>query len=201
MFASYKLGKYLAMVFAIGMVMALPQFISAQGALVSVNSVFTFDDPPEEIEGATSTLVRTDNGISMELTTSGLEPGAYTIWFVVFNNPEACFLGSDMCGEADEDFAVGGPTRFGFTYATGHIVDDSGEATFAGHLKAGEVLLNNDLELDEVLENARTAEIHLIVRYHGPAVPGRIPEQIRTGEFDNPNVIDVQFAVNPPPAP
>lgn len=201
MFASYKFGKCLAIVFAIGMIMILPQFISAQGASVSVNPVFTVTDPPQLVGGATSTLVRTNNGISMELTTSGLEPGAYTIWFVVFNNPDACFLGPDMCGLADEDFEVGGPAGFGFTYAAGHIVDDSGEATFAGHLKTGAALLNDDLELDEVLENARTAEIHLIVRYHGPAVPGRIPEQIRTGEFDNPNVFDLQFAVNPPPAP
>lgn len=173
-------------------------------ANVTVNPVFTNSSPPEEIEGASSTLIRTDKGVSMELTTSGLEPGAYTIWFAVFNDPDACFFGVGGCG-VGEDFepggaaSPGGAARFGFTYAGGHIVGDSGEATFAGHLKVGDVLLNNDLELDETLENARMAEIHLIVRFHGQADPGRIAEQIRSGEFDDPEVVDVQFAVNPAP--
>lgn len=171
---------------------------------VTVYPVFTNSDPPEEIDGASSTLIRTDKGISMVLTTSELEPGAYTIWFAVFNDPEACLFGVGGCGvpadlEPGGAASPGGAARFGFTYAGGHIVNDSGEATFAGHLKVGDVLLNNDLELDEMLENARTAEIHLIVRFHGQADPGRIAEQIHTGEFDDPAVVDVQFAVNPAP--
>jgi hypothetical protein len=171
-------------------------------ANVTVNPVFNLDDDFTLVEGATSTLIRTDNGISMVLTTGGLAPGAYTIWFIVFNDPEACFNppADDIpCGDDPADFEVGNPARSGFTLATGHIVDDSGEATFAGHLNVGDLLLNNDLELDEVLENARTAEVHLIVRFHGEADPGRIHEQLRTGEFDDPSVVDVQFAVNPAP--
>jgi hypothetical protein len=186
----------MAVVFAMGSATA-----HADGrANVTVNPVFTFD--LDEIEGASSTLIRTDNGVSMVLSTSGLEPGAYTVWFIVFNDPEACFNppADDIpCGDDPADFEVGNPARSGFTLATGHIVDDSGEATFAGHLNVGDLLLNNDLELDEVLENARTAEVHLIVRFHGEADPGRIHEQLRTGEFDDPSVVDVQFAVNPAP--
>lgn len=196
MFASYKLGKYLAMVFAIGMVMALPQFISAQGATISFSDVYTLTDPPVKIEGGGAKLVRTDNGVSMKLMTDQLEPGAYTVWFLVFNNPDGCSLGSGMCGETDEDFAVGGPAGFGFTFATGHIVGESGKANFAGSLMVGEPLLNGDAVLDgTILESSRTTEIHLVVRYHSAAVPGRIPEQIHTSEgFEDPNVFDVQFA-------
>lgn len=193
-----------AFVAAAALVMGSATARAGGPADVTVNPVFTNASPPEEIEGASSTLIRTSKGISMVLTTSGLEPGAYTIWFAVFNDPEACFFGVGGCG-VGEDFepggaaSPGGAARFGFTYAGGHIVGDSGEATFAGHLKVGDVLLNNDLELDEALENARMAEIHLIVRYHGQADPGRIAEQIHTGEFDDPEVVDVQFAVNPAP--
>ncbi|MDX1578014.1 MAG: hypothetical protein R3266_06000, partial [Gemmatimonadota bacterium] len=39
----------------------------------------------------TSKLVRTADGVSYRLSTSGLEPGnAYTLWFVVFNDPAGC---------------------------------------------------------------------------------------------------------------
>jgi hypothetical protein len=152
-----------------------------------------------------SKLVRTDSGVSAVLKTAGLEPGAYTCWFIVFNHPEECVffdeLGPGSCGLHPDDFAVGGPAGFGFTRATGHIVGESGEATFAGHLKEGAPLLNDALDLDEVFEDARTAEIQLLVRYHGPKVPGMVFEQTHTLQPElgiGPDV-DVQFSVHAAP--
>jgi hypothetical protein len=150
-----------------------------------------------------SKLIRTDTGVNLTLVTSGLEPGAYTCWFAVFNHPENCGDPAG-CGINPDDFlpaSEGGTTGFGFTYATGHVVDRSGKAVFAANLNEGTVLLNDFLDLDEVFQDARAAEIHLIVRYHGPAEPGRIYEQTHTLEPDlgiGPDV-DVQFSVHPAP--
>ena len=164
-----------------------------------------FDFAEFEIRGA-SKLVRTDTGVSAELVTTGLPAGAYTCWFVVFNNPEQCALydelGPGSCGLELSDFlpaSEGGTTGFGFAFADGKIVDESGMATFGGHLKQGDVLMNDFLELDEVLEDPRTAEIHLIVRYHGPAEPGRIYEQTHTLEPELGLEADLQFSVHAAP--
>ena len=164
---------------------------------VTFNDVYWFDDF-SLVEGGVSKLVRTDRGVSMDLSTNSLEPGAYTAWWIMFQNPAGCVLGPGLCGEHGDDFTPGGPAGFGFGFATGHIVDESGEATFGAHLKVGTALYDDNFD-PIVLENARTAEIHQIVRYHGESDPGRIPEQIHTGEFDDPTVVDVQFAVNPVP--
>ena len=73
--------------------------VSAAPAQSSTNDVQLFSDD-SVVAGASSTLLRTRNGVSIQLNTSGLEPGAaYTVWMVVFNNPAACSDG--ICGEDD----------------------------------------------------------------------------------------------------
>jgi hypothetical protein len=60
--------------------------------------VMHFDQPvlttpppvPPSVVGA-STLVRTAHGVSTKVETSALAPGdAVTLWWIVFNNPDAC---------------------------------------------------------------------------------------------------------------
>jgi hypothetical protein len=165
----------------------------ARAATRTTSDVLSFADGT--VHGS-STLIRTDQGVSMYLQTSGLQPGAYTVWFVIFNHPEACVNGPGHCGEDPADFAPGGPAGFGFTYATGHLVGPSGRATFAAHLNEGVRLMDENLNPGEVFENARTAEIQLIVRYHGPAQPGRIYEQTHTYQPELGLEADVQFAVH-----
>jgi hypothetical protein len=152
----------------------------------------------------TSNLVRTDDGVSVQLNTSGLHEGAYTLWWIVFNNPQGCVA---ACGDNDADFDPN-QTGFGFGFADGDLVGPTGEATFAAQLSEGDPLLGGD---GGSLENALAAEIHFIVRFHGPTDPNRVLEQIHTGEFAagfdcdlNPDCDrvggatgDVQAAVNP----
>jgi hypothetical protein len=163
---------------------------------VTVNDVLSLAD--FSVTGA-SKLTRTDKGVSIEVDTTGLAPGAYTFWWIVFNHPEECVFGPGFCGFDPSDFDVGGPAGFGFIRASGHIVDESGEATVGANLKQGEMLYDNNLNPTVTLEDPRTAEIQLIVRYHGPVDPERMPGQIHTGEFDNPDVYDVQISIHPAP--
>jgi hypothetical protein len=174
-------------------------------AVITHNDVLDWDDffdhGIETVTGV-SKLVRTDSGIGMQLVTTGLEPGAYTIWWLMFQNPENCGFGPGLCGDDLADYlpaSEGGTAGFGFTFAAGHVVAEGQHmAAFGGHLKVGTVLEEDNLD-PIVFKNARKAEIHFVVRYHGPVDPERMPAQIHTGEFDLEDVIDVQFAVNPAP--
>ncbi|OLS22337.1 MAG: hypothetical protein HeimC3_31360 [Candidatus Heimdallarchaeota archaeon LC_3] len=129
-----------------------------------------------EVIGSSATLVRTNSGISYTLHTSGLNPGdAVTNWWIIFNNPEAC---QDGCG-LDDLFRPGVDASARF--ASGHVVGADSSANFAGSLKVGETdgALNVHL-FGPGLINSREAEIHFIVRTHGPAVPGFIDDMLHT---------------------
>lgn len=124
----------------------------------------------------TSTLVRTDAGLSASFHSSGLPAGqAVTLWFVVFNNPSAC---GGPCGlldlldptqAAQGDFLVGG----------GHVIGGAGTANFGAHLAVGDTRGSAFPEIglpERVigLTNLRGAQVGLLVHSHGPMVPGQV---------------------------
>jgi len=57
----------------------------------------------------------------------------------------------------------------GSARAAGNVIGGSGRARFGGHLSA-----------DGVLADPMRDEVHLVVRSHGPRIPGRVDEQIMT---------------------
>ncbi|MDT8342672.1 MAG: hypothetical protein RQ751_14270, partial [Longimicrobiales bacterium] len=128
----------------------------------------------------TASLNRNRNGATFTYRAAELEPGhTYTVWWVVFENPAAC--GEDGCNGADLLTEGVGGTVFG--PAAGGIAGEDGRATFAGSslTPPSEVLdLNGDgvPDGDGSLDDTQGAEVHLVVRDHGPAIPGRVPEQI-----------------------
>jgi hypothetical protein len=128
---------------------------------------FPAGDPndPEQFQGM-SQLVRTDNGVSMQLVATDLPPGVYSIWWVINFDPAA---------------------QFPFGFATSHVVGPSGKASFGANLKEGE-----PLSIRGSLEDARAENIHLVVRYHGPMDPTRLAEQL--GTFEPENAINVLFS-------
>jgi len=138
-------------------------------ASASISNVFWFENL-EAVADASSTLTRNDHGVSFQFRTSELEPGhVYTIWWVVFNNPEAC-LGEMACSL--EDLLENPDTDAALFWGTGEIADDLGRAHFSGHVFAnspapGEVLFGPD----SVLSSVEDAEIHLVARTHGPREP------------------------------
>ncbi len=107
-------------------------------------------------------LVRNDNGITCVIHTSGLVPGdVYSVWWVL-------------------------PDELLTLNATGGIAGDDGTATFAGHLSTGPippadgsvVLSSGDGSFDQ----PRADTVTVIVRHHGPPIPGSINQQ--TGSFN-----------------
>ncbi len=163
----------------------------------STSAVYRFDNNNEV---GSSKLVRNQNGVSLTLNTSELEPGsAETVWWIVFNNPEECVDGCN--GEDLSNEAVNGDV----IYAAGNVVGGNGTANFAAHLNEGDndgsIFMGGFGFAGSGLIDAETAEIHLVVRSHGQAIPGMIDEQIHT--FNGgcpPNICgDVQFSIHEPP--
>jgi hypothetical protein len=136
----------------------------------------------EVVPGGLSSLATFEEGAAMSLVTTGLEPGdTMTIWWIVFNNPEACAHGEGpaQCGEGDllmmgGDEAVSGTVL----YATGSVIGPSGEGHFSAYLATEDTTYV--LGDGPGLTNPLGAEIHFVVRTHGPAVPGLVGEQVLT---------------------
>lgn len=122
----------------------------------------------------TSTLLRNETGVSTVLRTSELTPGhAMTLWFIVFNNPDAC--ATSPCSISDLFNPV---VQGDFLLAAGHVVGGTGQAVYGGALQVGDTRGSGMIEigfpeLAVGLLNPLTAEIHLAVHSHGPALRGR----------------------------
>lgn len=131
--------------------------------------------PPRPV--GSSTLVRTDNGISVTLDTTGLPPGhAVTLWAVVFNDPAGCEAGTPLssCGHDDALAGRGGASP---NHAAGRIVDEDGTAAFGAHLRVGDT---SRALAGPGLVNPRGAEVILVVKTHGPTNPHLLSDQLHT---------------------
>jgi len=165
-------------------------------------------DDGSEVEGAEATLLRTRNNVRMTIKTTDLEPHhTYTIWWVIFNNPEECESDCDMMVDLFND-EVGGS----LLYAAGNVIGGNGKGNFAGSLRVGDIS-GCQAPWDvfnfcrEGLVDVQNAEIQLVVRTHGERIPGMVNDQINTyaggctadssfGGSDGPNVCeDQQIAV------
>lgn len=150
----------------------------------------------------TSTLHRNKNGITANFKATGLHPGAYTIWWVIWNNPQQCATPGE-CN--DGDFATPVEVGVEVMYAGGHVVGQNGKGNFSAHLNAGDDTpesMNTAFGFPSVgglaIGNTFDSEIHIVLRTHGPAVPRVVNEQISSyrGGCDNPFLYD-PFTVYP----
>jgi hypothetical protein len=146
--------------------------IAAQRASVETQTVYTTPDgfllgPP--VPGADATLVRNSRGLTTGVHTSvSSGPGVYSLWWIIYNDPASCT--TFLCTFDLPDIAVN---------ATARVVPD-GSASLSAHLSpggpySGEVVLGDP---SSGLTNPEGALVFLIVRYHGPATPGIIAEQL-----------------------
>ena len=159
-------------------VLAFPPKLS--GVHKTTNDVQWFSDASVVRDGR-STLVRHDDSISMHLHTSELESGtAVTIWWVIFNNPEKCTHpeGPFRCGPNDLQIK-GGNRNVGSSvlYAAGHAIGTSGRSGFGATLDKG---ITEGALFGPGLTNPHRADVHLVVRSHGPLIHGLTREMTRT---------------------
>ena len=124
--------------------------------------------------GASAKLVRRSDGVSFHINTQHLRAGhAYTVWFVVLNNPDACLAtpcsAVDILQRAETDAQV--------TYGAGHVVGGSGRAGFAGAFRSGPI---DGWLAGGGLHDPRGAEIQLVLNDHGPKLAKFMPGMIST---------------------
>jgi len=183
---------------------------------VQRSDVFSFSDG-SQVEDAFAQLTRFDNGATMAISTSDLQEGdVYTVWWVIFNAPENC---SDGVCDADDLLVVEDgvvprdesgnrvmnmegieATNASLIHAAGGYATD-GTLNTSASLGEGSVA---GILLGPGLLDAETAEIHLVVRTHGPADETSFAEQLSTfgggcEPMDAPPCDDVQYAIFTPP--
>ena len=149
--------------------------------------------------GGAATLYRYKQRLEARVATSGLnENSAYTVWWVIFNNPAACVGG---CGSDDTTRPAVNAAVF---YAAGFVTGGDGVGTEDGtgnvstYVAAGALPQGTDFLVPGQLEpgNGYGAEVHIVVRTHGTINPGMVHQQI--GSFNggcNPTCANQQAAV------
>jgi hypothetical protein len=185
---------------------------SAGSTIHQSSDVYRFADGMP-VEGARSSLLRNASGLRMTIHTTNLPSGdTFTVWWVIFNNPENCehpIEGLMACSEEDLFTESVGTSVL---YAAGNSVGGNGRSTFASSLRVND-LTGCQTPFDafglcrDGLVNPYGAEVHFVVRSHGPKIPGLVNEQIGTfaggctpetsfGAGDGPNVCnDLQFGI------
>jgi hypothetical protein len=134
------------------------------------------------VDGAT-VLIRNfrDDVVEATVSTRALEPEvAYSIWWAIFNRPQYCVIPYE-CGLPDLEINGGDPrVRVSVFWGGGLVADMSGTANHSVRLLPG----RTDRELFANSKNyglidIRRAEIHLVLRTHGPAgIAGTVGEQV-----------------------
>lgn len=199
---------------------------AAAKASHSTRTVFSMADLPDLSPVGSAKIVRNDHGVTINLSTTGLVPGeVVTLWAVFFNAPDQCVGDVTPFGtRCDVPDLFNADAMPDVVYVAGRRIGGSGKATYAGRRNEGDnsgSILPGWLRLPSPgLIDARTAEIHLIVHTHGPAIPALIGEMLHSFNagcgpvFDpalpdvpeelgthGPNTcMDIQVAVDPPPA-
>ncbi|MEM9516904.1 MAG: hypothetical protein AAGA42_18800 [Actinomycetota bacterium] len=193
------LGVVVAAIAAVGVASA----VRDDGSTTSTASVYAFAEPDREV-GA-STLERYDDRVTSEFDASSTPPNeAYTLWWVVFNDPQACV---DEC-DAGDLFIDGDPSvglndaqidaaDIVAAYATGDVSTADGTLVLQSELDANEPAGTREIIFGEgaTLKDPGGAEVHLVARSHGPAIDDIVDEQI--GSFGG----GCDVFLNPPSQP
>ena len=126
------------------------------------------------IPAAGSTVMRNNDGVYWNISTSSLTPGeVVTLWVAFFNNPQFCNQMVPGCDPSDlNNLLVQGSLQ----WAGGAIVGANGRADFSGFLglydNTGFFILPGFTHQPNPapgLINPRGADVHLVIRRHGQA--------------------------------
>lgn len=125
----------------------------------------------QSVKRARSRLVRYKDGVCITTKTRDLTEGAYTVWWVLYNEPDHCAnpvpYGKARCGDSD---LFNPNVRASVMLASGKIVGPNGKMFLNACIKKGELTTGLfDMGTQEGLTNPAGAEIQMIIRHHGEA--------------------------------
>ena len=146
---------------------------------------------PFEVRGF-STLQRSESGVTATLEASGFSPGAWTMWLIFYNHPEKCqhpMFGPDgrqlsACSWSDRN-SEGVDRKPG--WASGEVIDTSGTGVFSATRNVDDDTYTGTPPPGmpdtfplccPLLTHPMGAEIHVLMRYHGPVVTELLDAQI-----------------------
>lgn len=169
-FISSRMAVYGCLLLLLTVTLANAQREERGNVKTSIAPVVQFTNLSAVIPYAGASLSRNNSGVFGTISTSGIAPGnVVTLWWAIFNNPHAC--ASTPCVPIDLNTpAVNGSLQFG----GGQIVGPNGRADFTGYLGIGDSsgfyrLFPNMPDPPVGLVHPKGAEIHLVIRDHGPA--------------------------------
>lgn len=147
----------------------------------------------EAVRKSEAVLLRTENKFKLILNSRNLKPGAYTVWMRVFNEPSLCLGGegveNSLCSRGS-DLADGmdpsvpgsdGISTSSVFWLTGTIVGDDGIIHVSTSVDKNEwpgmVVLGADARdsARQAAWNMHGSEVHVVLRYHGPAAAPKEP--------------------------
>jgi len=152
--------------------------LTAQAGPASISTspvIYLSDFTP--VAGASSKIVRNDNGVTVSVSTT-VNPGAYTMWMLLWNDPSQCDGSPGLvCDPAVDRLDC-------VLFTTGHVVGNNGTLNYTGHRRvfdrSGALEPPSGPPCADGLTNPQGAAIHLIIRSHGPKLPGQVNLQIST---------------------
>ena len=179
---------------------------SAAPGFVSYGQVLVLPigpDGPVRIPNATSVMQRSRHGVSVSFRTTGLEPDTvYTLWMLVFNNPQFCEhpLAIVNCNPGAGDLAI--PAVEGSVlWAAGGISDASGQIELASSVFNDGSTPGLKLSGPGLLDPFRP-EVHLVLKRHGLAAELEATGELETALTTNRGCVvacrDVQAAAHLP---
>ncbi len=105
-------------------------------------------------------------------------PEVFTLWLIVFNDPESCT--NDQC-DAD-DTAADAAARGGVYQVDGRVAD-GGSMSFVGNIRVGQ-----QPAVGSPLDNPTGADVHLAIAPHGRALSGADGWRQLNGPVGNPTL-------------
>ena len=151
-------------------------------ATYQTEDMFRAGMQPRQMLQSAATLFRSANRLEMRVAASHLDSNAaYTVWWVVFNNPAGCI---GPCGPTNLKTAAARASVF---YAAGFVTGDDGTGNVTAHVDGGTLPAGVEVTPDGTVAglergNGFGAEVHLVVRSHGPVLAGMAQQQI--GSFN-----------------
>ncbi len=150
----------------------LAQKVDSANVKTSMTKVVLFSNQSITVPYAGGSLFRNNESVFGTISTSGISPGhVVTLWWAIFNDPSFC--AGAVCAPPDlNNPLVNGSLQLG----GGEVVGISGRVNFSGYLAVGDntgfyrlPMFPNMPDPAPGVVNPKGAEIHLVIRDHGPA--------------------------------
>lgn len=152
-----------------------PLTASAESTFQASN-VITFGEG--KLRRGAGTLLREDDSVELRFQMIGLDKkSVYTLWWIIFNDPDMCSAGgAGVCGE--DDVFPDGPANAGVLNAGAFITGTDGTANIVAELDVGPAPTGPAAAGFGQLNDSMAAEIHIVVQTHGSPLKGKVDEQM-----------------------